>query len=122
MAIGDFLKGDNAVAAAGESIGPRLQMRWLAPILLVFLGLGLAFPVLMFGFPVRLDNNGNDSLIHLSWQTYFSRQLWNGDFYPRWLMDMNGGWGSPSHFFYAPLPHILASLVPPMPVGGVFAR
>jgi hypothetical protein len=122
MTIGDSLKGDKAVAAESDSGELQVQMRWLAPAIIILLGLIFAFPVVIWGFPVRFDNNGNDSLIHLSWQTHFSRQLWSGDYYPRWLMDMNGGWGSPSHFFYAPLPHLLASLVPSISVDGVFAR
>jgi hypothetical protein len=122
VVIGDSPKGHEAVATQGNLGEVRLQMRWLAPVIIVLLGLVLAFPTVIFGFPVRLDGNNNDSLIHLSWQTHFSRQFWNGEFYPRWLMDMNGGWGSPSHFFYAPLPHLLASLLPPIFVDDVFAR
>src|SRR5262245_39655364 len=97
-----------------------LQMRWLAPAIIVLLGLVLALPTAILGFPVGPDND--DSLIHLIWQTHFSRQFWSGELYPRWLMDMNGGRGSPSYLFYAPLPHLLASLLPPISDDEVFAR
>lgn len=40
----------------------------------------------------------------------FSSQLWSGEFYPRWLMDINGGLGAPIFLFYSPLPFYLLSL------------
>ena len=35
----------------------------------------------------------------------FSNQFWNGELYPRWLIDMYEGNGSPIMFFYSPLPY-----------------
>jgi hypothetical protein len=40
----------------------------------------------------------------------FSSQLWSGELYPRWLMDTNGGLGSPVFLFYAPLSYYVMSL------------
>ncbi len=36
-----------------------------------------------------------------------------GDLYPRWLMEMNGGLGSPVFFFYPPAPYFLTSVLRP---------
>jgi len=32
----------------------------------------------------------------------FSAQVWTGEWYPRWLTDVNGGLGSPAFLFYSP--------------------
>jgi uncharacterized membrane protein len=40
----------------------------------------------------------------------FSKQFWAGEVYPRWLMDINLGFGSPVFLFYGPLPYYIGSL------------
>jgi hypothetical protein len=54
------------------------------------------------------------------WHTNFSTQLLAGDLYPRWLLDMNGGLGSPVFFFYAPLPYYITALLAPFLHGGTY--
>ncbi len=39
----------------------------------------------------------------------FSAQFWAGDFYPRWLADVNGEFGAPVFLFYPPLSFYIAS-------------
>ena len=51
---------------------------------------------------------------HLKWSKHFADQLWQGDFYPRWLMNMNSGLGGPSFFFYAPIPYYFTGLFKPL--------
>ncbi|MGE0130472.1 MAG: 6-pyruvoyl-tetrahydropterin synthase-related protein [Blastocatellales bacterium] len=82
----------------------------LAPLIaLAVVGLILALPVTLFGFPAYT----HDGWIHALWLTHFSDQLWGGDPHPRWLSDLNGGLGSPSFFFYPPVPYYLTSLLKP---------
>src|SRR5215471_6999337 len=78
-------------------------------VTIVGAGLFLALPVMIFGLPFLSD----DAAFHASWYSNFSKQLWAGDLYPRWLMDMNGGLGSPVFFFYPPVPYYLTSLLRP---------
>lgn len=53
--------------------------------------------------------DGHSIEYNLVWLKNFSAQLFVGDWYPRWLMEMNRGAGSPVFFYYAPLPFYLAS-------------
>jgi len=72
-------------------------------------GLVLTLPVLIFGLPFLSD----DASFHSVWYSHFSKQLWTGDLYPRWLTEMNGGLGSPVFFFYPPAPYFLTSVLRP---------
>lgn len=72
-------------------------------------GLVLTLPVLILGLPFLSD----DAAFHAAWYSNFSKQLWIGDLYPRWLMEMNGGLGSPVFFFYPPAPYFLTSALRP---------
>jgi uncharacterized membrane protein len=72
-------------------------------------GLVLTLPVLVFGLPFLSD----DASFHSAWYSHFSKQLWSGDLYPRWLLEMNGGLGSPVFFFYPPAPYFLTSVLRP---------
>jgi hypothetical protein len=57
------------------------------------------------GFPAV----GHDSDVHLNWLEQFSRLFYQGVWYPRWFNDSNGGFGSPTFYFYPPLPYWIAS-------------
>jgi hypothetical protein len=86
--------------------------------LLVIAGAGfiLTVPVIIYGIPFCSD----DAVTHHAiWHTHFSAQLWAGDLYPRWLMGMNKGLGSPVFFYYPPLPYFLTSLLKPFFPGDV---
>lgn len=67
-------------------------------------------PAILFG----ALRNGVDSIFHARWQEAFARQLWSGDLYPRWLMDLNDGFGSPAFFLYPPLSHVVTALLHPL--------
>ncbi len=73
-------------------------------------GIVLALPVLILGIPIFSD----DGVTHAMWYSRFSEQLWSGDLYPRWLMNMNGGLGSPVFFYNPPVPFFLTSLLRPL--------
>ena len=66
-------------------------------------------PIWWFGFPL----NGHDTGAHVNWQYFFSKQLWNGELYPRWLSGINDGLGSPVFFIYPPLSQYAAALLAP---------
>ena len=78
-------------------------------VLIVCAGIFLTLPALLFSVPPL----GDDWVIHSLWYTQFSGQFWAGDIYPRWLMDMNAGLGSPAFFFYPPIPYFITSLFRP---------
>jgi hypothetical protein len=61
--------------------------------------------MLIYGVP-----NGHSVVYNLVWLREFSAQIAAGELYPRWLLDVNAGAGSPAFFFYGPLPFYIASL------------
>jgi hypothetical protein len=77
---------------------------------LILLGLLISLPILRHGFP-DLSNDGPN---HAAWADDFARQLWSGEWYPRWLTDMNGGLGSPDFFFYPPMHVFVSALFRPL--------
>ncbi len=87
----------------------RININLLHVFGIVVIGLILTIPVLSQGVFL------SDDLLpfHLKWSKNFSEQLWGGDLYPRWLQGMNAGLGSPTFFFYAPVPYYFTSLFHP---------
>jgi hypothetical protein len=53
---------------------------------------------------------GHDSWLHLIWLEQFTTLVKDGMLYPRWLHLSNGGFGSPTFYFYPPLAAYIASL------------
>lgn len=78
-------------------------------ILILVLATCVTLPAVLLGDMLK----GVDSHFHARWSYYFSSQIWNGEFYPRWLMDMNGGFGSPALFIYPPLSQFVTALLYP---------
>ncbi|HEY9668503.1 MAG TPA: 6-pyruvoyl-tetrahydropterin synthase-related protein [Coleofasciculaceae cyanobacterium] len=79
---------------------------------IVFIGFLLTFTPLIGGVI-----EAHDVLFHFNWSKYFSQQFWSGELYPRWLLGMNSGLGSPSFFFYPPIPYYFTSLFYPLQLG-----
>jgi hypothetical protein len=77
--------------------------------IIILIGLIGTAPAILYGFPDVAD----DTVNHILWYTNFSRQLWSGELYPRWLLGMNGGLGSPSLFFYGPVSYYATSVFHP---------
>ncbi|MCC5643545.1 hypothetical protein LC607_11425 [Nostoc sp. CHAB 5824] len=73
--------------------------------IIVAVGLILSIPILSYGCL-----NAHDIQAHLPYSKHFADQLWQGDLYPRWLQNMNAGLGSPTFFFYPPVPYYFTSL------------
>jgi hypothetical protein len=53
---------------------------------------------------------GHDSWLHLIWLEQFASLVKEGMLYPRWLHLSNGGFGSPTFYFYPPLAAFLATI------------
>lgn len=86
-------------------------LRRFAPYgILGVIGLLTSLPLLIAGYPVQ----SHDGLYHPTWARFFSEQFWNGDLYPRWLVDINGGLGSPVFFMYPPVPFYAAAVLDPV--------
>ena len=84
----------------------RANPRHLFPLtVIVLLGLLLTSPLLL-----TTCSGGHDIYHHLIFSHHFSSQLLQGELYPRWLLNMNGGFGSPTFFFYPPVPYYLTAI------------
>jgi hypothetical protein len=78
-----------------------------APYIWVLLvGLVLSFPCWWLGLP-----QAHDSVTHVSYQTAFDEQFWQGDLYPRWLASLNRNAGSPIFYVQYPLPYLTAAVL-----------
>ncbi|TNI88626.1 6-pyruvoyl-tetrahydropterin synthase-related protein [Aeromonas sobria] len=84
----------------------RMTREWLW----VPLALMTATALLLLPFWLRGGSQGHDLFHHLLSGHFFAVQLWQGELYPRWLMEMNGAFGSPAFFFYPPLPYYVSAL------------
>jgi hypothetical protein len=84
---------------------PRLSALY-PPACLIFIALVVSYPLLEKGF-FKLEG---DARLHVLWSTAFLNQFASGDIYPRWLSAMNDGLGSPTFYFYAPLPYWITAV------------
>ena len=90
----------------------RIQVLVLCPVDILLVAAAaffLTLPALLHG-PMA---TGHDTYEHLNFSEHFSEQFWAGDLYPRWLLRMNHGLGSPSFFVYPPLPAFIDALLQP---------
>ncbi len=80
------------------------KIKSLLPILIIVVaGLVSVLPTIVFGFPFLT----HDGTTHTIFYTNFAEQFWAGELYPRWLIQMNAGLGSPTFFYYPPLAYYL---------------
>lgn len=93
-------------------INKTQRINIIATLVISSVGLVLILPTIAYG-----AFDAHDTLVHLNWANYFSKQLWAGELYPRWLLDMNSGLGSPTFFFYPPIPYYFTSLFYPFRFG-----
>jgi len=83
-------------------------------VILGFTALILALPMLIYGPMV----NGHDTYEHLNYCRHFAEQFWGGELYPRWLLNMCHGLGSPSLFVYPPFACYVDAFL--LPLGRAF--
>jgi hypothetical protein len=86
-------------------------VRELWPFAILALGtLVLALPMFVYGpYP-----KAHDIYEHITFDRYFSEQFWAGELYPRWLIDINHGLGSPSLFVFPPFQAYVHALLSPI--------
>ncbi len=87
-----------------------VQSKLFPIVVIAAAGLVFTIPAIIYGIPVFSDDGVSH---HAPWYIHFSMQLWAGDLYPRWLMGMNEGLGSPVFYYYPPVPFFLTSLLKP---------
>jgi hypothetical protein len=87
-----------------------VQSKLFPILIIVAAGSIFTLPAIIYGIPFLSDDGVSH---HALWYTHFSTQLWAGDLYPRWLMGMNEGLGSPVFYYYPPVPFFLTSLLKP---------
>jgi uncharacterized membrane protein len=85
----------------------RLNLGAILIIAAATLVLGL--PMLIYG-PHPL---AHDTYEHLAFNRYFSEQFWSGNWYPRWLVQMNHKLGSPSFFVFPPFQAFVYAFLEP---------
>src|SRR5205823_5152692 len=96
---GSMLDKFSFFARRAGSISRWLFVKNRSVVIIVFAGCILTLPIILWGAPYESD----DTLAHARWYIQFSEQLWAGDLYPRWLVGMNDGLGSPVFFYYPPV-------------------
>lgn len=84
---------------------------WLHPVITLLVIVIIShLPILLYGIPVDADDAG----IHLRWQLFYANEIATGNFFPRWMHQLNEGYGSPAFFLYPPLAHFISSLTFPL--------
>lgn len=86
------------------------SMTQIHRLAIVAIALLVMLPMLFYGVYDAHDLPA----FHLRWAKQFSDQFWSGELYPRWLLNLNGGLGSPTFFFYSPVPYYFTSLLRPL--------
>ena len=86
------------------SLKPVMQV-----LAIVVVAVVLCLPCLLRGIP-----QGYDSQDHIGYQHHFSRQFWEGEWYPRWLAEANEGYGSPVFIIQYPLPYLFTAALRPL--------
>jgi len=82
------------------------------------MALAATYPCLISGVP-----RGDDTSTHIGYQHAFDLQRNQGEFYPRWLSEVNFGTGSPIFFFQYPLPYFVShALQRALPIHDVVNR
>jgi hypothetical protein len=102
-------------ATPGERDPSSIKPRFLPALFRDYLL--IAFAALVFAFPMAIHGpmlHGYDTREHLSYSRHFSEQFWAGEWYPRWLIGIHHGLGSPSLFVYPPLPTYVEALLEPL--------
>jgi hypothetical protein len=89
--------------------GPISHRTLAHNFLIVSIAAVLCLPCLVNGVPPA-----GDSINHTVYQHHFSRQFWEGDYYPRWLTEANKGYGSPIFLIQYPLPYWVSALLRPV--------
>lgn len=80
-----------------------------APFVILAVSLLLMSPALIDAGSVH-----GDFYVYARWQAHFTDVAARGELYPRWLPDLNQGFGSPAFFIYPPLGQWLGAMLGPL--------
>lgn len=84
----------------------RFPIRDCVGLSLVVAAVTLAcWPLIIHG-----PQTGDSLYLNLPWFNFFAEEVLSGTAYPRWLMDMSAGAGSPVFFFYGAIPFYFTTL------------
>lgn len=89
-----------------KSMISKLSVRRFILSLLIVFSLIVVWPLFHSGLPPTHDGE-----YHVVRAYQFDKTLRDGDFYPRWLPDLNYGYGTPLMNYYYPLPYYAMSIV-----------
>jgi len=95
--------------SALDSTGLTRTQGLIHTLLIVFFAAIFCLPYLIHGLPTT-----GDAILHATYQHNFSGQFWQGDIYPRWLVDESNGYGSPIFLIQYPLPYWITALLRPL--------
>ena len=88
--------------AAGANVFNRKILAW-------------AFAAGLLNIAPRLFSPpAGDIFVHYALIECFSRQLWEGNLYPRWCIEANAGLGGSDFLFYFPFPYYFTALFYPL--------
>ena len=87
-----------------------IQIVFRAISLLGLVSLLLSLPLLLYGPMVQ----GHDTFEHINYTKNFANQVWAGELYPRWLLGIHHGLGSPVFFVFPPLPSYVCTFIQPL--------
>src|SRR4051794_18837283 len=87
-----------------RSLNPDWLTRWYNQWhTIVIVGLLIAAPLLIWG-----QSTNQSATLNGTWHNGFCASLLSGNFYPRWLDNSFNGYGSPSFYFYFPVPFYIS--------------
>jgi hypothetical protein len=89
-----------------ETVEHSTQVKMICLGVVVASGLLFSLPVIFGGFPADSHDAPSQFVLYKS----FLEQLNHGEIYPRWLIGMNDGFGSPTFFFYPPLAYYFTAI------------
>jgi len=100
---------DQPLTPTNTLTGGKL-MGFREALVLVVAALLLSLPMLIRG-PMPAAHDTDE---HHHFTAHFAEQFWAGEAYPRWLLNMNHGLGSPTFFVFPPLPSYVFALLQPI--------
>src|SRR5690349_17740175 len=87
-----------ATSPAAQQIWKTVWRPLLVALIIVLIATAAFIPVFLNGFP-----KGADIKHHYRWSFFFLQAIKKGNLYPRWLAEINRGYGSPVTLYYPPL-------------------
>lgn len=87
-----------SIEKGGDKGGDKRAKKRVGVAAIALIAIALNFKILRDG----VIFNTHDLHVHLRWLQHFYLHLSEGSWYPRWLAELNYGYGSPAFVFYPP--------------------